>query len=119
MSTALLLPVVGVMAAVDTGLNATANSAYGSGYATSTPGIPQLVGNVLTVIYSVLGVYLLLVYVYSGIEWIRSGGDSKLVTAAKTRITNATVGLLIVLAAYSLTNYVVGQLMATVIPAGQ
>jgi hypothetical protein len=41
-----------------------------------------------------------------------AGGDDKQVTEAKTMIRNAVIGLVIIMASYALSNFVLTQLVA-------
>ncbi len=43
--------------------------------------------------------------VYAGFLWMTAGGNEEQVTTAKTTIRNATIGLVIVLSAYSITIF--------------
>jgi hypothetical protein len=80
-------------------------------------GVPQPPGfqieNIGTLISGAIGVALLiagiLVFVYlvwGGIEWITSGGDKAKTEEARTRITNALVGLAIVAAAWAVMKLI-------------
>jgi hypothetical protein len=62
----------------------------------------QIFQAVLTLAFFVAGVALLFMLVLGGIQWISAGGDSKALDAARGRITNAVVGLVIVVAAYAI-----------------
>ena len=70
------------------------------------------IGNLIKIILSFLGVLVFIYYFYAGFLWMTSGGESKKVESAKTMIKNATIGLLIILSAYTLATYVVSQLVA-------
>src|SRR3972149_12014150 len=60
----------------------------------------------LTLAFFLAGIAFLAMLVLGGIQWITAGGDAKALDAARTRITNAVVGLVIVVAAYALTAIV-------------
>ena len=108
---ALTYPVAGALAInplEDTGLNATADSA---GYDTGAANITQIIGNVITFIISLLGILLMILFFYSGYEWMTAGGDTKKVQAAKDRLKNATIGLVIILGAYALSSFVLSTLI--------
>ena len=62
----------------------------------------QLLQTLLTLAFFVTGVALFFNIIIGGIQWINAGGDPKALTAARTRITNAFIGLIIVVAAYSI-----------------
>lgn len=60
-----------------------------------------LVGSLL----AFLGVIMLALLVYGGFTWMTSRGDPKKVDSAKATISAAIIGLLIIMAAYTLTAY--------------
>lgn len=71
----------------------------------------------LTLAFFVAGVALLFNIVIGGLQWINAGGDPKAMTAARTRITNAVIGLLIVVAAYAVA-LIIGQVFGLSIVTG-
>jgi hypothetical protein len=62
----------------------------------------DLLTNLLTLAFFVAGVAMFFMLVIGGIQWISSGGDPKALDAARSRITNAVVGLIIVVAAFAI-----------------
>jgi uncharacterized membrane protein len=117
LSAALLLPMVGVMAAANTdptGLNATAGAA-GFNTDPGAPGLPLLIYGIINVIISVLGVLLFLYFFWGGYTWMTASGDSKQVSTAKDRIKNATIGLIIVLGSWALSSFVLGSIINTTV----
>lgn len=54
-------------------------------------------------VLGLIGIMLIALNVYSGFLWITAGGNEEQVTKAKTIIRNSTIGLIVVLSAYSLT----------------
>ena len=63
----------------------------------------QLVRVLLFLAFFVAGIAFLFNLVIGGLQWITAGGDPKNVQSARTRITNAAVGLVIVVAAFAVT----------------
>jgi TRAP-type C4-dicarboxylate transport system permease small subunit len=80
----------------------------GAGFKTQS--IEGAVGNVISIVLSILGVVFLVLLVYGGYNWMIARGNEELVTRAKDTIRNAIIGLILVLAAYSITFYVVQRL---------
>ena len=70
--------------------------------------IPKLdnLGDIFNILLSlaffVAGVAMFFNLVIGGIQWISSGGDPKALDSARRRLTNAVVGLIIVVAAYAI-----------------
>lgn len=62
----------------------------------------QILKNLLTLAFFVAGVAMFFSIVLGGIQWITAGGDPKAMDSARRRITNAVIGLIIVVAAYAI-----------------
>ena len=71
----------------------------------------EIVGQFLKVFIGFLGIVLLVVIIYGGFLWMTAGGDETQVQKAKAWILNGIIGLIIVLLAYAITNFVVGQII--------
>ncbi len=61
-------------------------------------------GRVISAALSILGTLALAMFVYGGVLWMTSRGDSKQVTKGKDTITWAVLGLVIIFASYALVN---------------
>lgn len=62
-----------------------------------------IIQSILMIAYFAAGVFFIFQLVVGGIAWTSSGGDPKALDAARGRITNAIVGLVIVAAALAIT----------------
>ena len=67
----------------------------------------QLLKNGLNLVYYIVGILAVVVIVLSGLSYVTSAGDSGKVTRAKNMILYAVVGLVVVIAAYAITNFVI------------
>ena len=72
--------------------------------------IEQVVGTVISIMLSIIGVVFLVLIVYGGYIWMIARGDESKVEKAKDTISRSIIGLIIVLAAYAITYYVVAAL---------
>ncbi len=72
--------------------------------------INVIVGRIINIVLGFLGIVLLFYFLYGGFKWMTSGGDEEGVKEAKTMIRNAVIGLVIVMASYALSNFVLTQL---------
>lgn len=77
-------------------------------------GIPTMDGdallaNGLDLMYFLAGVVAVIVIVIAGIMYVSSSGDAGRVTKAKNLLTYAIVGLVLVLAAFAITHFVIGR----------
>ncbi len=102
----LLLSPLHAFGAIDTGLGKTAEGAT----INTAVKIEQYTGIVIKALFSILGVIFLGIVIYAGLVWILSQGKNDEITRAREMIIWAVVGLAIVLAAYALTDFVVGKL---------
>lgn len=64
--------------------------------------------NVLSIAFQLAGYAAVGLVIWGGIKYVLSNGDSSKIASAKTTIQNALIGLLIVLAAVTLVDYVTG-----------
>lgn len=65
-----------------------------------------IVGTVIEAFLGLLGVLFLVYILYAGYSWMTAGGDEEKVKKAKETLTRAVIGLIIIIAAYSITYYV-------------
>lgn len=94
----------------DSGLSLTGEKAGFS----LTPATPEvLVGRVILIVLSLVGVIFLAFMIWAGIEWMTAQGNDQKVTRAKNKITEAIVGLIIVVAAYAIAYYIIQYFSAS------
>jgi hypothetical protein len=89
-------------------LNATAAETGHTGAGAPFTGMTasQIVGFVINIVLSLLGVAFLILMIYAGIIWMNARGEEKEVEKAKDIIRNSIIGLVIVLGAYAITAFV-------------
>ena len=80
----------------------------------SDASIGTIIGNLINIVLSILGFVLVILIIWSGIEWMTAGGETEKVETAKTRLMNSIIGLAIVLAAWAISNFVVDSLSGAV-----
>lgn len=68
----------------------------------------SLIGKILNVIFGTLGVLLLAYLLYAGFLWMTDPGDGSHVKKAKLVIRNAIVGLVIIVASFAITSFILG-----------
>ncbi len=76
---------------------------------TSAP-LEVIIGRIINVVLSLLGLVFLGLALYAGFKWMTAQGDSKEVDAAKDTLKNAVIGMIITVAAYALSNFIMQQL---------
>lgn len=90
--------------------------------------LAQFISNLLGFITGLAGIMFLIYLIFAGLSWVSSGGDKGKVEAARSQMTQAALGLVVVIAAYAIAG-VVGRVLGldilnpvnvikTIIPAG-
>lgn len=64
--------------------------------------ISQFLSNLIILIYSLAGVVLIFMLVWGAFEWLTSGGDKEHIEAARKRIINAIIGILLFALAFAI-----------------
>ncbi len=100
-----LLP--GLVFAADAyGLQDTAGSAGLTKGDTAPTPLPQLIGSYIQIFLSLLGVIFLILVIYGGFKWMNARGKTDEVTKAKDIIIDAMIGLVLIVAAYAITSFI-------------
>lgn len=73
--------------------------------------IPEIIGGLIGVFLSLLGVIFLCLVIYGGVLWMTSGGKEEKIRKAKETLTQATIGLIIIVSAYGITAFVMNSLV--------
>lgn len=84
------------------GLGPLGQPIYGTGGTTALEKITGLVSSVIGFMTVAAGIWFIIMFTIGGFHWITSGGDKTKLHEARERITNAFVGLLIVIAGWSI-----------------
>ncbi len=75
--------------------------------------IATMIGTIIGVALSVLGILLLLLIIYAGFLWMTAGGETDKTKKAKDYMINAVIGLIITLAAYAISQFVINAIQGT------
>ena len=76
--------------------------------------LAEMIGGLISVALSILGIILLLLMIYAGFLWMTAGGESDKTQKAKDIMINAVIGLIILLAAYAISNFVIDQIQSAI-----
>lgn len=94
------------------GLERAGKEAFGAGVINRP--LEDVVGSVISAFLSLFGVLFLALMVYGGYLWMNARGNDQQVERAKSLITQAVIGLVVVMSAYVLTRFVIrGVFQAT------
>lgn len=94
------------------------NTAQGTGHTGGEEGgrlvfqdmeLPEVIGLVINILLSLLGVFFLALVIYGGYLWMTDRGNEQQVSKAKAVITRAFIGLIVILAAFALTNLILSS----------
>ncbi|MFA5184543.1 MAG: hypothetical protein WC456_03380 [Patescibacteria group bacterium] len=83
--------------------------ASGESYGTSF--LATKAGQIIGLILSFVGVLFLGLMIYAGIKWMTANGNDQTVTEAKHMIINASIGIIIVFAAYAITAFLGSEVL--------
>jgi hypothetical protein len=98
-------------APIDTGLQKTAATAYGKSATTLQTDPSVIVGAIVRTALSLVGLIFMALIVYGGILWMTARGAEQQVEKAKTLITSAVIGMIIIAAGYAITGFVINLMM--------
>ena len=93
-----------------TNFQSSLNTAAGSAHLGNAADVATIIASGINVILSLSGLLLVIYLVYAGILYMQAGLDSGKAKTAKQLITNAIIGIVIILAAYAITNFVLFSL---------
>ncbi len=68
-----------------------------------------MVGNVIKVVLSLVGIIFLILTVYAGYLWMTARGDDEQVNKAKEIIKSSIMGLFIVVSSYAITVFITSR----------
>ena len=89
------------------GLDYATNKGFGNGDSHGlTTDVPTAIGKVVGAGLAFIGTLFLILIIYGGFTWMFARGNEQEVAKAKDLITQAVIGLVIVLAAYAITSYI-------------
>ncbi len=71
----------------------------------------ETAARIIRVALGLIGTIFIALAVYAGFLWMTAGGEEENITKGKKLLYDAVIGLVIILAAYSLTNFVIYRLV--------
>ncbi|HPY08685.1 MAG: hypothetical protein ACOX0H_03825 [Patescibacteria group bacterium] len=93
----------------DSGLDTTADEAgFETGPGADT--VDNIISRVILTVLTWVGVIFFGFVIYGGFRWMIAEGNQERVKKAKNILTDALIGLIITLAAYAITFFIVGRL---------
>jgi len=71
--------------------------------------LPSFITNIVNILLFLAGAIAVIVIIIGGIRYVMSSGDAGQVQSAKNTILYAVVGLVVVIMAYAIVNFVINQ----------
>jgi len=68
--------------------------------------LPQMVNQIISIILIVVGVLAIVYLIYGGIQYVTAGGEAEKATKGRTTITNAIIGIVLIVASYAIFKYI-------------
>mgnify|MGYP001572006050 CR=1 FL=1 len=90
---------------ITTGLTSTATGTYATDLTVST-----FIGNIIRTILAATGIVFLVITVWAGVLYMTAAGEDTKIKKAKGMLTSSVIGLVIIVAAYATTNYVINAI---------
>lgn len=69
--------------------------------------LPTLIGRIIYSALAMVGVVFLIFTIIAGMKWMLAGGNEETVAKAKKSLLDAALGVLVILAAYAITYFMV------------
>ena len=69
--------------------------------------VETLAGEIISYALGLIGLIFLALMIYSGFQWMTAGGNEEKVESAKKRITQAAIGLALVMLSYLIVYWVI------------
>lgn len=71
--------------------------------------LKNLVVNIIKIVLSILGLFFTVLIILAGFRWMNSRGNEDEVSKAKSQLLNAIIGIIIIIAAYAITVFVISM----------
>jgi hypothetical protein len=73
--------------------------------------LKDTIGSLINVALGFLGILAVLIILWGGFGWMTSGGEQKKVDAAKGRIVQGIIGLVIIMSSWAIASFVISSLV--------
>ena len=78
--------------------------------------LPETVGRAVKYVVGFVGIIFLILILYAGFLWMTAGGSQEEVTKARAILKWSLIGVIVVLGAYAVTNYIVENMQRITSP---
>ncbi len=70
-----------------------------------------IIGRIINIVLGLLGIIFFVYVVWAGFIWMTAGGEAGKIEKAQKMLVQGTIGLVIMLAAYAISNFAVSNLL--------
>ena len=84
---------------------------YGTAIGLGTRDIRATIASIINVLMGLLGIVAIVIILVGGFQWMTAMGDEEKVKKARRLLFQGVIGLVIVLSAYAIANFVVGSIL--------
>ena len=70
-----------------------------------------IAGKIINIALGAVGTIMVILFIYSGFLWMTAAGNEEKITKAKRILSNAIIGIVIVIMAYAISYFVINQLL--------
>lgn len=93
------------------GANLANNVSTSAGINKGNGGLTEILGRIINIALGFLGIVFLVLLIYAGFMWMTAAGDEGKVKKAREMITQAVIGLIVIVAAYAISSFVLTSLV--------
>lgn len=83
-------------------------------FADAQTDLPSIIGGFIKVLLGIMGIIMVVLILYAGFLWMTDAGKGDNVNKAKDIIKAAIIGLIIIVAAYAITSFVLSSIESAV-----
>ena len=91
----------------------------GEGTGLGSADLKLIITRVIQIALGFLGIVAVALLIYGGYIWLTSQGNEEKISQAKRILVNAVVGLVIIIAAFSIVTYIISRLQEATVPGGE
>lgn len=74
--------------------------------------VNDFIPKIVTTGFATVGSIFLALMVYAGMKWMTARGNSDAIATAQGTLVNATIGIIVIIAAYTITSFITSRLIA-------
>ncbi|MDD5251692.1 MAG: IPT/TIG domain-containing protein [Patescibacteria group bacterium] len=86
-------------------------SQVGQASGLTTASLTTIIGNIIRTIIGLLGIVAVVLVIYAGFLWMTARGDDEQVLRAKKLLTQAVIGLVIIMASFAITTFILNAIL--------